>query len=147
MGTGGTSSPYDDVEERADCVRLKKREEATSLDETGEEERVVVLRRGPFVLVLGADCALRGGGGGGGGKGCRCNCNCGCGCGCGCGGTLASPADGFLMIPACSITGEPAAALGAADMDVLLWMNLDRVCVGEGHADADGDTGVEGDGL
>jgi hypothetical protein len=43
-GSGIASSPREDVEERADW-RLKNREEATS--EEGEDERVVVLGRGP----------------------------------------------------------------------------------------------------
>lgn len=45
-GIGIASSPREEVEERADC-RVKNREEATSED--GEDERVVVLGRGPVV--------------------------------------------------------------------------------------------------
>ena len=50
LGKGGggdiiISSPNEEVEERADCVRLKNREEPTS--EECEEESVVVLGRGP----------------------------------------------------------------------------------------------------
>ena len=45
LGNGGSSSPNEEVEERAEYERLKNWEEATS--EEGEDERVVVLGRGP----------------------------------------------------------------------------------------------------
>lgn len=51
LGNGGSgiiSSPNEEVDERADWVRLKNREESTS--EECEDERVVVLGRGPVVV-------------------------------------------------------------------------------------------------
>lgn len=42
FGIGGTSSPYDDDDERVECVRWKKPEEAIS-DEMGDDDLVVVL--------------------------------------------------------------------------------------------------------
>lgn len=63
LGMGGTSSPYDEVDDRCESVRLKNLDEATSDDETGEEERVGVLCRKPVApdtdgspVRMGDDC-------------------------------------------------------------------------------------------
>ena len=43
-GNGGSSSQYDEMEECAECVLVKNRDDAIS-DDMGDDERVVVLGR------------------------------------------------------------------------------------------------------
>lgn len=56
FGIGGIS-PSEEVEERWDCVRTKNFDDATSED-TGEEERVVVLGRWPEDDGKGAEAGV-----------------------------------------------------------------------------------------
>lgn len=55
LDSGGcNSSPSDDVDDRADWVRLKNFEDVTSDEETGKDERVVILGRGGGWIVAPA---------------------------------------------------------------------------------------------